>query len=180
MSRRHHPSAVARDARLALRAGTGLQQAWLDATSAALSAQLVIGQRMGQMMAAGLGLRPADPAEIGRMGSEKVEAGMAAAPALLGGWVGMQMQLLRFWQREALVASRLASSWSGPMASWRAMEAAAARATTAALRMTLANTAALTPVTAPWYGRVAANARRLAEAETRAAARGRPSARRPG
>jgi hypothetical protein len=171
MSRHHHPSAVARDARLALRAGTGLQEAWIEAAGAALSAQFVIGQRMGQMMAAGVGLRPADHAEMGRMGSEKVEAGLAAAPAVLGGWVGMQMQLLRFWQREAMLASRLASAWNGPAGSWRALEAAAARATTAGLRMTVANTAAFAPVMAPWYGRVAANARRLTEAEARAAAK---------
>jgi hypothetical protein len=167
MSARHKPSAAARDARLALRAGTGLHQAWLEAAGAALSAQAVIGQRMGQMMAAGMGLRPADHAEMGRMGSEKVEAGLAAAPALLGGWLGMQMQLLRFWQREAMLAARLGS----PAGSWRALEAAAARATTAGLRMTVANTAALAPVMAPWYGRVAANARRLSEAEARAAAK---------
>jgi hypothetical protein len=51
------------------------------------------------------------------------------------------------------------------------MEAAAGRAGTSALRMTAANTAALAPVTAPWYGRVAANAKRLTAAEAPAPAK---------
>lgn len=152
------------EGRLAARASAGLAQAALQAANAALGAQAVIAQRTALLAAAAMGLRSVDDPEISRMGVEKVEAALAAGPALVGWWAAMQMRLVQLWYREMRVAARVMASTAapGPQALARVLESAAARSRAAALGMLVANSAALAPVLSPYYGRIERNARRLA------------------
>ncbi len=162
MSRR---SSIEREGRLVARASAGLAQAAVQAANAGMGAQAVIAQRTALLAAAAMGLRPADHPEISRMGVEKVEAALAAGPAIVSWWAAMQMQLVQLWYREMRVAARILGSTAapGPQAIARVVDGAAARSRAASLGMLAANTAALAPVLSPYYGRIRRNARRLAK-----------------
>ena len=163
MARRR--SSAGKEARLAARASAGLVESTFAASAATIGAQSVIAQRTALLAAAACGLRPADHPEISRMGTEKVEAAIAAGPAVLSWWAGMQMQLVQLWYREMRVAARILGSAAapGPQAMARVLDSAAARSRAAALGMVIANTAAMTPVLDPYYGRIKRNAARLAK-----------------
>lgn len=162
MARRR--SSAGKEARLAARASAGLVESASAASAAAIGAQAVIAQRTALLAAAACGLRPADHPEISRMGTEKVEAAIAAGPAMLSWWAGMQMQLVQIWFQEVQAGARLLgwTSAPGPQAMAKLLDSAAARSRAAALGMVVANTAALTPVLDPYYGRIKRNAKRLA------------------
>jgi hypothetical protein len=167
MNRRQARRAARHGERLG-RAGARIQRTLLHAAEAMSGAQWVIAWRVALLQHAMADIRRVGDPEFARMVTEKVEAALAVAPAMVGGFARTQMEFVRIWQAEvaALGAApaRFAVTGSPLAAAEVAGEVAAEaadRSAGAALDLMIANTRLMASVLAPYHRRIRGNVRRM-------------------
>jgi hypothetical protein len=150
------------------RAGARIHRTLLHAGEAMSGAQWVIAWRLALLHHAMADLRRAGDPELSRMVSEKVEAALAVAPAMVGGFARTQMELVRIWQAEVAALCAAPARFAVPGSPLAAAEIAgevaaeaADRSAAAILDLMIANTRLMAAVLAPYHRRIRGNVRRM-------------------